>query len=51
MKLRAESVYPTTNDEIAGSIPGSSTILKIDKVWNGVYPASREQLDSHLIKK
>jgi hypothetical protein len=30
----------TTNQEIADSIPGTSTILKVGQVWNGAYPAS-----------
>ena len=27
-------------NEIAGLIPGTLTILNVDKVWNGVHPAS-----------
>ena len=41
----------TTNQELVGSIPGTAAILKADKVWNGVHPASRGQLGSYLIEK
>ena len=34
-----------------GSIPGTSTILNVDWVWNGVHPASWGQLGSYLIEK
>ena len=30
----------TTNQDLSGSIPGNSTVLNVDKVWNGVHPAS-----------
>ena len=26
------------NQEVAGSIPGTSTILKVDWEWNGIQP-------------
>ena len=37
--------------EVAGSIPGTSTILNVDRSGNGVHPASLGQLGSYLIEK
>ena len=28
----------TASQEATGSIPNTSTILRVDKIWNGVYP-------------
>ena len=41
----------TTDQEVAGSISGTSTILNVDEVWNTVHPASRGQLAIYLIEK
>ena len=30
----------TADHDVAGSIPGTYTILNVDYVWNGLYPAS-----------
>ena len=37
--------------EVAGTILGTSTILNVDKVWNGVHTASWGQFGSYLIEK
>ena len=38
----------TTNKEVASSILGTYTILKVDQVWKGAHPASCEQLGKYL---
>ena len=45
------SEFLTTDHEVVGSIPGTSTILNVGYVWNGVHPASWGQLRSYLIEK
>ena len=36
--------------QVAGSIPGTSTILNVDYIWNEVYAAA-EELDRYLTEK
>ena len=38
--LVLESACLTPDHKVAGSIPGTLTILNVYKVWNGVHPAS-----------
>ena len=45
------SVRVTANHWVKGSMPGISTISKVDEVWNGIHPASRGQLDNYFIDK
>ena len=46
-----ESACMTTKHEVTGSILGTSVILNVDHVWNGVHPASWGQLGIYMIKK
>ena len=41
----------TTDQEVAGSIPGIYTILKNGLAWNEVNQASSGELGSYLIEK
>ena len=38
-KFNAEwSAYLISEQDVAGSIPGTYVILKVDEVWNGLHP-------------
>ena len=45
------SEFLITNHEVAGSIPGTFTILKVDYIWNVIHLNSWRKLASHLIEK
>ena len=45
------STFLIANREVAGSIPGTSELLKVDYVWKKEHLATEEQLSGYLTYK